>query len=293
MDAGKYRAEITLGTATAYVAYTIAKANPSYTEEPTGLTATYGQTLADISLESYPGWAWKAPATNVGNVGSHAFPAIYTKDNSGNYNTVERNLSVTVGKAPNPATVTAAAAVVKGGNKINLASNVSLNGASGTVSYAIIGEANGCSLSGSELTSGANTGTVDVNVTISADNNYEALETKTITVAITDKNTQTLAFDRDEMTKTYGDAPFTNALSGGHTAVTYAVTGGADVAEVNSSTGAVTIKKAGTATITATAEETNSYAGAAKSYTLTVNRKAVTVKADDKSSQRSRRFRRP
>ena len=95
--AGKYRAEITLGTATAYVVYTVAKADPSYTE-PTNLTAAYGQTLADVSLASYSGWAWKTPATSVGNVGSNSFPAIYTKDNSGNYNTVEKTLTVTVGK---------------------------------------------------------------------------------------------------------------------------------------------------------------------------------------------------
>jgi hypothetical protein len=49
-DAGEYKASITVGDATASVEYTIAQADPT-ANAPTGLTATYGQTLADVSLK--------------------------------------------------------------------------------------------------------------------------------------------------------------------------------------------------------------------------------------------------
>ena len=69
------------------------KATPTYTV-PTGLTATYGQTLEDVELPD--GWSWQnAVKTPVGNVGDNTFTAIFTPDDTDNYNTVE-NIEVTV-----------------------------------------------------------------------------------------------------------------------------------------------------------------------------------------------------
>nr|MCR4764230.1 DUF6273 domain-containing protein [Lachnospiraceae bacterium] len=106
-DAGDYKASITVGGATASVEYTIAQADPT-ANAPTGLTATYGQTLADVSLEgknpegNTPGtWAWTDSTKSVGNVVTPAasFKATFTPDSS-NYKTVENvNVTVTVGKA--------------------------------------------------------------------------------------------------------------------------------------------------------------------------------------------------
>jgi len=60
--------------------FVIAKANPSYTI-PTGLTATYGNTLANVTLPN--GWSWKdATTTSVGNAGTNSFVAIYTPDDT-------------------------------------------------------------------------------------------------------------------------------------------------------------------------------------------------------------------
>lgn len=75
------------------VKITIAKATPAYTV-PTGLTATYGETLADVALTS--GWTWDALTTSVGDVGSNTFAAIFTPSDTVNYNTVTENLTVTV-----------------------------------------------------------------------------------------------------------------------------------------------------------------------------------------------------
>lgn len=110
-------------TATATGTFTINKAQPNYTP-PTGLTATYGDTLKDVPLTD--GWAWDAPETSVGNVGENIFPATYNKDSSGNYNPVQQNLTVKVspasykitltGQADSPTQITLNEAVVEPGN---------------------------------------------------------------------------------------------------------------------------------------------------------------------------------
>ena len=76
------------------VKITIAKATPDYTV-PTGLTATYGNTLNDVTLTS--GWTWDdAVTTSVGNVGDNTFSATFTPSDTDNYNTVTKNLTVAV-----------------------------------------------------------------------------------------------------------------------------------------------------------------------------------------------------
>ena len=110
-------------TATGTGTFTINKAQPNYTP-PTGLTATYGDTLKDVPLTD--GWAWNDLNTSVGNVGENTFPATYNKDSSGNYNPVQQNLTVKVspasykitltGQADSPTQITLNEAVVEPGN---------------------------------------------------------------------------------------------------------------------------------------------------------------------------------
>ena len=108
--------------------------------------------------------------------------------------------------------------------------------------------------------------------------NYEAVTGSTL-FTIVEGDPQTLSFTSYSVTKTYGDANFTNAAAndrGDGGAITYASDNTA-VATVDD-TGKVTIKKAGTAVITATAAAVpGTYAQGVKSYTLTVNPKAITV----------------
>lgn len=82
-----------IGTASG--TFIIGKATPNPTT-PTELNAVYGKTLKDVPLPK--GWAWDTPDTFVGNVGEKTFAATYTEDNSGNYNTVQKNLTVKVTK---------------------------------------------------------------------------------------------------------------------------------------------------------------------------------------------------
>ncbi|MBR4256392.1 MAG: InlB B-repeat-containing protein, partial [Clostridia bacterium] len=79
------------------VSVTVGKANPTYTV-PTGLTATYGQTLANVTLPT--GWAWANNTQSVGNIGTNTFKANFTPADTANYNTVSGvDVTVTVGKA--------------------------------------------------------------------------------------------------------------------------------------------------------------------------------------------------
>ena len=76
------------------VQFTINKAIPIYTA-PTNLTATYGQTLQDVTLPA--GWSWMSETQSVGNVTTPAttFKAKFTPDDTTNYNIVE-NIDVPV-----------------------------------------------------------------------------------------------------------------------------------------------------------------------------------------------------
>ena len=277
--AGYYYASVTLtsgsNTYTAVKAFTVAKIDPT---APTGLTATYGQKLSDVVLPT--GWTWADSTQSVGNVVSPAatFKANFAGDD--NYNAASNvDVTVTVNKAANPATVSGTASVTAGGHSVDLANNVTLNGAAGTVSYEISGEANGCTLSGSVLTSGSSAGSVTVNVTVAEDDNYNALAATPITVTVNDKLAQTVT--ASDVTATYGDTgKSVSGTTSGDGAISYSVKSG-DAVTVDGSTGALTIVKAGTAVVTVTAAETATYAQATKDVNVTVNTKAMTVSAEN------------
>lgn len=285
-DAGDYKASITLGsgnnTATASIEYTIEKADPNPSSNLTG-SAKYGQKHQDISLnmpfDSTPGdWSWVDPDASVGSIGEHTFSINFTPDDAANYKSLSNvPVTVTVEKADNPATVTPTASVKKGGNELDLANSVTRNGATGTVSYEFLDEEDtkDCTLSGSKLISGNVTGDVKVLVFVGADDIYKALETKLITVTIT-KNLQTIT--AQDVTVTYGDtgkkvtATVTEPATGGGT-ISYAVKAGSeDYIDVDPSSGELTIKKAGTATVTVSAAGTDDYEQATKDVTVTINK---------------------
>ena len=80
----------------------IVQGTPTYTI-PTGLTAKYGQTLANIALPT--GWSWMDSTQSVGDASttSKTFKAKFTPTDPTNYKTVENiDVSVAVGKATAP-----------------------------------------------------------------------------------------------------------------------------------------------------------------------------------------------
>ena len=106
LNAGTYRMSAKIGETNNYYEYNaefcefvVAKATPAYTA-PTGLTAKYGQTLADVTLPD--GWSWTDSSESVGGASTAAkkFMAKFTPKDTENYNTVENiELEVTVNKA--------------------------------------------------------------------------------------------------------------------------------------------------------------------------------------------------
>ena len=106
LNAGTYRMYASIGDTdnyygfeAVYCEFVVAKATPTYTV-PTGLTAKYGQTLADVTLSD--GWSWMDSSESVGGASTAAktFQAKFTPKDTENYNTVENiELEVTVNKA--------------------------------------------------------------------------------------------------------------------------------------------------------------------------------------------------
>ena len=106
LNAGTYRMYASIGDTdnyygfeAVYCEFVVAKATPTYTV-PTGLTAKYGQTLADVTLPD--GWSWMDSSESVGGTSTAAktFQAKFTPKDTENYNTVENiELEVTVNKA--------------------------------------------------------------------------------------------------------------------------------------------------------------------------------------------------
>ncbi|MCD8053492.1 MAG: leucine-rich repeat protein [Lachnospiraceae bacterium] len=111
-------------------------------------------------------------------------------------------------------------------------------------------------------------GTATITVTAKGTDNYEQAE-KTIAITVA-KASQTIS-GTASYTKTYGDGTFTldAKRTAGDGALTY-TSSKTSVVTVDE-TGKVTIKGAGTATITVTAAETDNYAEAEKSIVMTVN----------------------
>ncbi len=74
-------------------------------KKPEGLTAVYGQTLADVKLTNPDGntpgtWTWQDETLSVGDVGTNTFKADFTPDDGEQYRPVKDvELTVEVGKA--------------------------------------------------------------------------------------------------------------------------------------------------------------------------------------------------
>ena len=106
LNAGTYRMYASIGDTdnyygfeAVYCEFVVAKATPTYTA-PTGLTAKYGQTLADVTLPD--GWSWTDSSESVGGASTAAktFQAKFTPTDTDNYNMVENiELEVIVNKA--------------------------------------------------------------------------------------------------------------------------------------------------------------------------------------------------
>ena len=117
--------------------------------------------------------------------------------------------------------------------------------------------------------------------TVRSDNYKDS--TFKLVVTITDRDKQeNFKFENTTITKTYGDPDFTVAATGAAESSNVTYTGSDDSIAAVAADGTVTIKKAGTVTITATAAATRDYDEATASCTLIIDPAKLTVTALDK-----------
>ncbi|MCD7769276.1 MAG: hypothetical protein LUH36_04050, partial [Oscillospiraceae bacterium] len=218
------------GSYTGELIYTfiINKADPAYTV-PSGLTAIYGQTLDSVALPN--GWAWKdAGTTSVGSVGTNTFSAIYTPDDTANYNVVTTDLTVTVSAIE----LTKDMFTVDTDDETYTGSAIAKSITSSLVEdtdYTVTYE--------------SNTIVGTATITITGKGSYAG---ELIYKFIINKADQDIALESSAVTKTYGDAPFTNTVTGAVTGQFGYSSWKPEVATVDDN-GVVTIVGAGTTNI--------------------------------------------
>lgn len=149
------------------------------TVDPSAVVVKHGEIVLKLNVD----YTVEIHTTTVGENGGIAY--VYPINSGSNYTFDRVTANFTVVKAENPVEVTTPVTVIRGGNWVNL--EYSNNQASTTPSYSFDGDALGCIIENSTLTSGDTAGTVTVQATFPASNQYnEAV--RTITVTITNKN---------------------------------------------------------------------------------------------------------
>ncbi|MCD7769352.1 MAG: MBG domain-containing protein [Oscillospiraceae bacterium] len=176
---------------------------------------------------------------------------------SANYETVTKEATFTIDENSQTVKITTANATYDG--KAHEVTVEAGEGSTVTVTYT--------DESGNTVQAPVDAGTYTAAVTVTRTGYKTVSETVTVTIS---KAAQSISYAAASVSKTEGDAAFTNALTAASLfgTVTYSSSNTA-VATVDAN-GQVTIVGPGTATITATAAGSDSYTAASASYTLTV-----------------------
>ena len=250
----------------------ITQATPTYTV-PTGLTAKYGQTLADVNIAATTGWSWMNTGTAVGTPATKNFPAKFTPTDAINYKTVENiDVSVAVGKADAPAltnitvsqkytvdteqskNIGTAGMPADAGTLTYTAGSSSVTTGTATVSSFAVDNTGMVKYT---ITGGADSAVINLPVTIGSDN-YEN-STVNVVITLTAKDNQAALTLTGGTTVVYGQTLQLGTSGGSGTgAVTYAVTNGTGEATIDAS-GKLTPVKVGTVKVTATKAGDASY----------------------------------
>ena len=298
LNAGTYRMSAKIGETNNYYEYNaefcefvVAKATPTYTA-PTGLTAKYGQTLADVTLPD--GWSWTDSSESVGGASTAAktFQAKFIPTDTENYNMVENiELEVMVNKADGGSLKT----VELEQKYTDTSEHTYTPDWSGlptrqTWSYSSeysVSTGSNVTLTkhdfaadGNLLTYAISGGKAGDKITItlkSSCNNYEDF-TITLTITLTEKDNQQALRITGETTVVYGQTLQLGTTGGSGTgAVTYTVTPGNGTATIDNATGKLTPTKAGTVTVTATkAADANYNAITSAPVTITITKSTPT-----------------
>lgn len=295
-NAGEYTVKAEIAETSNYNA---GSATASFTIAPKALDST--MVAATIAPQAYTGSEIKpTPAITDGTALVNNTDFTYDYENNtyvgttakvkvvgkGNYSgEIVKEFSITV--VDQTPAITSTASVTKGGNSIDLKPLVA--NAKGDVSFTISGEANGCTTDNGVLTSGENSGTVKINVAITAKdvngdtvNEYNAYSlADAITVTINDKETQDTLNITSATTVTFGQTLTLTSVGGnGTSAVTYAVTNGTGEATIDGNV--LTPSKVGTVTVIATKAEDTTYNSISSApVVITIEKIKVAIPGED------------
>ncbi len=268
LNIGKKQDVVTIAEKSATYTGSAIAANTATATSGTGITYTY------YSSQDCSGTALSGAPINKGNYSVKATSAGNSNYTSGSkcvkhtidFGTPTISLGDTT-KTYTGSPITSVGAIGKNPN----GSSVSLNY---TYTYY-----NGTTCSGTAISAPVNynANNYSVKATSTATSNLKSATSNCAKLTI-NKAAGSISYGTKSVTKTYGDAAFTNALTKtGDGSVSYA-SSNTNIATVDG-TGKVSIKAAGTTTITATVTDGNNYTYATKTatYTLTVNAKVITI----------------
>ena len=268
----------------------ITQATPTYTV-PTGLTAKYGQTLADVNIAATTGWSWMNTGTAVGTPATKNFPAKFTPTDAINYKTVENiDVSVAVSKADAPTltnitvsqkytvdteqskNIGTAGMPADAGTLTYMAGSSSVTTGTATVSSFTVDSTGMVKYT---ITGGTDGAVINLPVTIDSDNYAGA--TVNVVITLTAKDNQAALTLTGGTTVVYGQTLQLGTTGGNGTGtVTYAVTNGTGEATIDA-TGKLTPVKVGTVKVKATkAEDANYNAITSAEVEITITRATPT-----------------
>ncbi len=162
---------------------TIDASDPSYTT-PSGLTATYGDTLANVELPTATNgtWSWEDSSLSVGDVGEQSFMAVFTPKDI-NYNTVKVEVSITVAAAASSVETapTANTLTYNGSAQELITAGTASNG---TMKYRISEDDDWSE----DIPTATDAGTYTVYYKVFGDENYSDTEVESIEVTIAKKS---------------------------------------------------------------------------------------------------------
>ena len=279
---------------------TIAKAAAPAITFPTAGNLTYGQKLSESNLTGgstgYGTFAWK-DGNIIPMVNNTGYEVVFTpsKNTLKNYEEISdiaKKKNVTVSKANPTINLTANVSAESGNKVVTLVAEITgANGAvkpSGNVKFSYKDGGNFTEIGTTALEDGkasykwenVEEKEYEIKAEYVGDTNYNA--ESAVKNIDTRKQSQAPLLFVSISDKTYGDGEFTLSVTGGsgNGKITYSVPANNGVLKIEGNK--ATIIGAGKVTVTAKKEGNSTYNEAERSVTVTVNKRKITVKADDK-----------
>ena len=208
VNAGTYSVTITLPASAHYdIATKVVEVviNQVKVSLPTGLTATYGQTLADVVLptSTYGTWSWvSANTTKVGNVGTVAHEIKFTpfEQHKVNYQEFQEEVNITVNKQITTVTPSIPSELVYNGETFDHTSWFETN-STAAINYDIV-----YIPTSTKVTNIVNAGEYEISVSVNESDNFTKFDSKVYTVTIKQAEYTQEVTTPSGLTATYGDA---------------------------------------------------------------------------------------